>query len=80
VQAHEDALFAATEGTLVMDVDSISANEHFGAVMGTLRANKKGKGEVAVPFCGVWRFQGGKAVEHWENAVDAAMLGKWLAE
>lgn len=62
-----------------MDVENITANEHFGAVMGTLRARKEGKGEVAVPFCGLWRFEGGKAVEHWENAVDAGRLGEWLA-
>lgn len=80
VQAHEDALLAATHGTLVMDVESITANEHFGAVMGKLRAKKEGRSEVAVPFCGLWRFKDGRAVEHWENAVDAAKLGEWLMD
>lgn len=69
VQAHEEALIAATGGTLLMDVESITANEHFGTVLGMLRAKVANSEEsLAVPFCGVWRFQGGQAVEHWENA------------
>lgn len=114
VQAHEDALVTATGGTLVMDVSCISATEHFGTVLGILRASSSspsssssrglitggggggdgggsaGDGnrkdtttqkekDLAVPFCGVWRFQGGKLVEHWENAADPAELGRWLA-
>ncbi len=52
-----------------MDVESITANEHFGTVLGMLRAKVANSEEsLAVPFCGVWRFQGGQAVEHWENA------------
>ncbi|KAK4209299.1 hypothetical protein QBC37DRAFT_294900 [Rhypophila decipiens] len=78
VQAHEDALIAATGGTLVMDVQSIEANQHFGAVLGVLRATKPGGQDLAVPFCGVWRFLDGKAVEHWENAADPMALEKWL--
>ncbi|KAK3387932.1 hypothetical protein B0H63DRAFT_521947 [Podospora didyma] len=80
VQAHENSLLAATEGTLVMDVESITANEHFGTVLGTLRASKTGrKDDLAVPFCGVWRFDdSGRAVEHWENAADPMAVAKWL--
>lgn len=77
-QAHEDGLIAATGRTLVMDVESITANEHFGAVMGVLRATKAGMEDLAIPFCGVWRFQNGWAVEHWENAVDPGRLKIWL--
>ncbi|KAH6628416.1 hypothetical protein F5144DRAFT_536873 [Chaetomium tenue] len=34
---------------------------------------------IAMPFCGVWRFDElGRAVEHWENAADPAALGRWL--
>ncbi|KAK0614957.1 hypothetical protein B0T17DRAFT_540695 [Bombardia bombarda] len=79
VQAYEEALVEATGGTLAMDVESISSNECFGAVLGTLRATKRGQADLAIPFCGVWRFSNGKAVEHWENALDAAELGRWLA-
>ncbi|KAM7185811.1 hypothetical protein V8F33_012201 [Rhypophila sp. PSN 637] len=78
VQAHEDALIAATGGTLFMEVQSIEANEHFGAVLGVLRATKSGRHDLAIPFCGLWRFQDGKAVEHWENAADPRALARWL--
>jgi hypothetical protein len=78
VQAHEEALLAATGGTLIMDVESVTANDHFGAVMGTLRATKDGCEDLAIPFCGVWRFVDGWAVEHWENASDPNKLGLWL--
>ncbi|KAK3938607.1 nuclear transport factor 2 family protein [Diplogelasinospora grovesii] len=86
-QAHEEALIAATGGTLVMDVQSISANNNFGAVLGILRSKRKRvtaegrlleEENLAIPFCGVWRFVNGKAVEHWENATDPAELGRWL--
>ncbi|KAI0469051.1 hypothetical protein F4859DRAFT_488370, partial [Xylaria cf. heliscus] len=57
-QAHEEALVAATGGTLVMEVESVVANAHFGAVLGVLRAKggDKGREDLAVPFCGLWRF------------------------
>ncbi|KAK4442924.1 hypothetical protein QBC34DRAFT_452814 [Podospora aff. communis PSN243] len=79
-QAHEDALIAATGGTLVMDVQTITANEHFGSVMGVLRASKAGRKDLAIPFCGVWRFEGGLAIEHWENAVDPGQFALWLQD
>ncbi|GAB1311717.1 hypothetical protein MFIFM68171_01927 [Madurella fahalii] len=41
VQAYEEALVAATGGTLVMEVESIAANEVFGCVMGVLRAGRE---------------------------------------
>ncbi|KAK0702253.1 hypothetical protein B0H67DRAFT_595390 [Lasiosphaeris hirsuta] len=78
VQAHENALVEATGGSLVMDVESISANEHFGTVLGTLRARRHGVADLAVPFCGVWRFDCGKAIEHWENAKNPADFESWL--
>lgn len=80
-QAHEAALMAATGGTLVMDVESITANAHFGCAMGTLRAGggSSGRTEIAMAFCGVWRFdEEGRAVEHWENAEDPGRLVRWL--
>jgi hypothetical protein len=63
---HERGLLVVTEGTLVMDVRQVIADDHFGAVMGILRASKPT--EVAMPFCGLWRFANGQLVEHWENA------------
>ncbi|MNI90286.1 hypothetical protein D3C73_1477910 [compost metagenome] len=56
-----------------MDVQSIIANDHFGAVMGALRLLIRGK-EHEMPFCGLWRFRNGRIIEHWENAYDAAVL------
>ncbi|KAK3684119.1 hypothetical protein B0T22DRAFT_270095 [Podospora appendiculata] len=79
VQAHEDALIAATGGTLVMEVHHVQADEHFGTVLGTARATARGQADLAMPFCGVWRFVEGRAVEHWENAMDAAAMARWLA-
>ncbi|KAI0480759.1 hypothetical protein GGR56DRAFT_671844 [Xylariaceae sp. FL0804] len=107
-QAHEEALVAATGGTLRMDVESVSANAHFGAVLGVLRARRRRPGDgggdevgdgagpqdatgdgdgdaglrpdLALPFCGVWRFVDGRAVEHWENgAAPPEEVESWLA-
>lgn len=72
VVAHERALLRATEDTLVMDVEHITANDHFGAVLGVLRTSRPR--EIAMPFCGLWRFADGRIVEHWENAYDVAEL------
>lgn len=72
VLAHEKALFDLTGGTLVMDVESIYANDSFGAVAATLRSS--GPVPIAMPICGLWRFADGLVVEHWENAYDAAAL------
>jgi len=72
VLAHEQALIRLTGNTLVMDVTHSAANEYFGAVLGILRATYPQ--EIAMPFCGLWRFEGGRIVEHWENAYHAAEL------
>ncbi|MCO5987971.1 nuclear transport factor 2 family protein [Actinoallomurus spadix] len=77
VLRHERALLDATRGTLLMDVEAIHANESFGAVLGTLRASVDG--EVAMPFCGLWRFSDGLITEHWENAYDAPSLTRALS-
>jgi hypothetical protein len=69
VDAQERALIAMTDGTLVMDVQHIVANDHFGTVLGVLRGTSEGK-TIAMPFCGVWRFRKGVILEHWENAYD----------
>ncbi|MFE0063039.1 nuclear transport factor 2 family protein [Streptomyces sp. NPDC059003] len=72
VLAHEQALLRLTGNTLVMDVEHIAANEYFGAVLGILRATHPQ--DIAMPFCGLWRFEGGCIVEHWENAYRVAEL------
>ena len=77
VLAHERDLVRATEGTLVMDTEHIVANDHFGAVLGTLRASRP-RG-IAMPFCGLWRFADGLVVEHWENAHAPQQLQRLLA-
>ncbi|MFC3452592.1 nuclear transport factor 2 family protein [Amycolatopsis speibonae] len=69
VVAHEAALVATTDKTIVMDVEHIAANDYFGAVFGVLRIQHPQP--AAMPFCGLWRFENGKITEHWENAYDA---------
>ncbi|MGK9233658.1 ester cyclase [Inquilinus limosus] len=78
VLAHELGLIHLTGNTIVMDVQDITANDHFGAVLGILRARLNGS-DIGMPFCGLWRFRNGRIVEHWENAYDAAALGRFLA-
>ncbi|UMP06792.1 nuclear transport factor 2 family protein [Amycolatopsis sp. EV170708-02-1] len=77
VVAKEQALIRLTGNTLVMDVEQITANDHFGAVLGVLRAHR-GDENLAVPFCGLWRFRDGKVVEHWENAYDQSALTRFV--
>ncbi|MBO0720857.1 MAG: nuclear transport factor 2 family protein [Blastocatellia bacterium] len=75
VLALELALIRSTDNTLIMDVRDIVANDYFGAVLGILRARLNGS-EIAMPFCGLWRFRDGRIIEHWENAYDAAALDR----
>lgn len=67
--ARQDALLKSHRGTMVMEVESISANDRFGTVLGTIRTEYPQV--AAIPFCGVWRFRNGRIVEHWENAYNA---------
>ena len=76
--AKERDLIRLTGGTLVMDVEHIVANDHFGTVVGVLRAHRGGA-TLAVPFCGVWRFRDGLITEHWENAYDLSAFATFLA-
>jgi limonene-1,2-epoxide hydrolase len=75
--AKERDLIRLTGGTLVMDVEHIAANDHFGTVVGVLRAHR-GSTKLAVPFCGVWRFRDGLITEHWENAYDLSAFATFL--
>ncbi|KAK7934820.1 hypothetical protein PG985_000315 [Apiospora marii] len=85
-QAHEEGLVAAAGGTLVMAVERVSANAHFGTVLGTLRARSRHRPDIlpdlAAPFCGVWRFdERGRLAEHWENvAVDPEQVARWFED
>jgi hypothetical protein len=58
VIARELELIRLAGNTLVMDVQDITANDHFGTVLGILRARLNG-GDIAMPFCGLWRFNKG---------------------
>ena len=73
----ELSLIALTGSTLRMEVQNIIANEHFGAVLGVLRANRDSHA-IGMPFCGLWRFHNGRIVEHWENAYDVSALSNFL--
>jgi SnoaL-like domain len=73
----ERELIGESGGTLVMDVHQIMANDHYGAALGVLRAHH-GDDTLAVPFCGLWRFEDGLIVEHWENAYDVPALRRFL--
>jgi len=77
VLAKELDLIRPTDNTLTMDVHDVIANDHFGVVLGVLRARLNG-GARALPFCGLWRFRNGRIIEHWENAYDAAALDHFL--
>jgi hypothetical protein len=77
VLAKELDLIRLTDNTLTMDVHDIIANDHFGAVLGILRARLNGR-ENAMPFCGLWRFRNGRIIEHWENAYDAVAFDHFL--
>ena len=71
------ALIRESGGTLRMQVDSIVANDYFGAVLGSIRAGL-GDTEIGMPFCGLWRFRDGCILEHWENAYDIAALDAFM--
>lgn len=77
VRDHELELVDRAHQTLQMEVREIVANEHFGAVLGTLHATCEAR-TIGMPFCGLWRFRDGKVVEHWENAYDVGALSSFL--
>ncbi|WP_434447091.1 nuclear transport factor 2 family protein [Lentzea sp. E54] len=79
VQAWEEGLVKATSDTIVMDVQTIVANDAFGAVLGTLKASF-GDTDFSGSFCGLWRFRDGLVVEHWENIYDPALLHSVIAD
>lgn len=79
VLAKEMELYRRSGGSLVMTADHIVANDHFGAVLGRLTANRAGRrfeGEV----CGLWRFRDGLIVEHWENCADWSAAERFFVD
>ncbi|KAI0555615.1 hypothetical protein F4679DRAFT_176818 [Xylaria curta] len=78
-QARMEALKEATGGTLFMDIERVSANRKFGVVFGIMRARSPGLQDLAIRFCGVWRFVDGIVVEHSESLMENhEKLEKWL--
>ncbi|MFC1415561.1 nuclear transport factor 2 family protein [Streptacidiphilus cavernicola] len=77
VTAKEQALARATEGTLRADIESVVANDHFGAVLGVFHA-RPGDQVIAMPFCGLWRFRDGRVTDHWQNAYDPSAMVRAL--
>ncbi|HVI56341.1 MAG TPA: nuclear transport factor 2 family protein [Luteibacter sp.] len=71
------ALLRDSADTLTMQVESIVANDYFGAVLGSIRA-RRDDSEIAMPFCGLWRFRDGRILEHWENAYDIEALDAFM--
>ncbi|KAI0432063.1 hypothetical protein F5Y09DRAFT_340014 [Xylaria sp. FL1042] len=81
VQAHENALVAATDGTLRMDVESMAVSGNYAVVAGTIRARKTGLADLEAGFCGLWRFEDGIPVEHWEEVTgDAQRVSRWFLD
>lgn len=77
VVAKTHALLNQSGNTLDMRVESIVANDFFGAVLGSIHARRDGQ-TIGMPFCGVWRFHDSRIVEHWENAYDVAGFDAFL--
>lgn len=69
VLARATELLRRSGHSLLMTPGDIIANDYFGAVLGHLTANRHGH-RYEGNFCGLWRFQDGRIVEHWENAAD----------
>ncbi|KAI0907562.1 hypothetical protein F4823DRAFT_549910 [Ustulina deusta] len=82
VQAHEEALVAATDGTLRMEISLVSVVEDTAVVSGFMRARKPGLADLEAEFMGSWKFVEGVPVEHWErlrgDAKDVAR--RWFAD
>ncbi|KAI1277413.1 hypothetical protein F5Y07DRAFT_85528 [Xylaria sp. FL0933] len=80
-QAHKDALVAATDGTLRTDVESVAVSGNYAVVAGTMRAQKAGLENLEIGFCGLWRFEDGVPVEHWEEVTgDAQKVSQWFLD
>jgi ketosteroid isomerase-like protein len=72
-------LFRRSGRSLVMTPGDIVANDYFGAVLGRLTANRDDH-RFETEFCGLWRFQDGQIVEHWENAADWPAVERFFVD
>lgn len=79
VLAREMELYRRSGGTLAMTADHIVANDHFGAALGRFTANRDGTPFVG-EICGLWRFEDGLIVEHWENCADWPAAERFLVD
>ncbi|RMR89747.1 Polyketide cye SnoaL-like domain protein [Pseudomonas coronafaciens pv. striafaciens] len=77
VLSHQINLIRRTHQTLYMDVHDIIANDHFGSVLGEMRASCEGR-KIIMPFCDLWRFRDGRIIECWENVYDVRALGNFI--
>lgn len=79
VLAREMELYRRSGWSLAMTADHVAANDSFGAVLGRFSANRDGQRFVA-EVCGLWRFEGGLIVEHWENCADWPAAERFFTE
>lgn len=79
VLAKEMELYRRSGGSLTMTADHIVANDHFGAVLGRLTAHRAG-GRFVGEVCGLWRFEGGRIVEHWENCANWSAAERFFVD
>jgi ketosteroid isomerase-like protein len=69
VLAKEMELFRRSGESLAMPPDDVTANDYFGVVLGHVTAERNGR-RYEGEFCGIWRFDNGHIVEHWEHCAD----------
>ena len=79
MRAYGERRSALSKGTFrAIEIDQILANDSFGVLHGTFAAERAG---TTVKFIGmgVWRFENGLAVEHWEIPAGDAWDNFFLA-
>ena len=71
LMTHLGAMQDLSGGTMKLDAHTFLADETWGMVISHVTAERDGKKLDAQGF-GVWRFQDGKLIDHWENTSDQA--------
>jgi hypothetical protein len=79
VLAKEAELYRRSGASLAVVADHIVANDHFGALLGRFTANRDGE-RFESEICGLWRFEDGLVVEHWENCADWAAAERFFVD
>lgn len=64
--------------TLNLPVEEVMANDYFGVVLARFTAHRPDGRHLDMPICGVWRFENGTIVEHWENCHDWSGFEKFF--